>query len=299
MVVLASYLATANAAHVFPFRDSPPAQSLTPGLVQLLPGDLGQHEQECNRMPPPNLWNMSGLVQELHCTDPGLKGGNVYAYQLDSAINFRMAWQNFNHWWKFLPDNAGKTCPPKDAAFGTLSFSNSALPSSDNQVLECGLLALRPNSTVPVYAWAFPTNNAFVIAEGTTGSSFSTLISWLTLTATAKPTRSATSPTPPVPQIASVGTYTRGGLVYFDIHYTDPGHDAEGFGFVGVKGSGWAEENHPFSSPSYGIVGRDSIAYPFNEECGTPDKYDSYVEAWINDRAGGRSEPVAIHLVCS
>ena len=27
-----------------------------------------------------------------------------------------------------------------------------------------------------------------------------------------------------------------------------------GFGFVGVNGSGWAEENHPFWSPSYGII---------------------------------------------
>lgn len=293
MVVLASYLATAQAAHVFPFRKNPPALSLTQGLVQLLPGDLGQHEQECAPMAPPKLWNMHGLIQELHCTDPGLKGGNVYAYQLDSAINFRMAWQNFNKWWKFLPGNAGKTCPPKDAAFGTLSFSNSALPPSDNQVLECGLLALRPNSTVPVYAWAFPTNNAFVIAEGASGSSFSALISWLTQTPSPGPTLA------PEPRIVRVGTYTQGVLVYFDIHYTDPAHLAQGFGFVGVNGSGWAEENHPFSSPSYGIVGPDSIAYPFNEGCGTAVQNDSYVEAWINDRAGGRTKPVVIHLVCT
>jgi len=104
---------------------------------------------------------------------------------------------------------------------------------------------------------------------------------------------------PPVPAISSVGTYTQGELVYFDIHYSDPGNDAEGFGFVGVNGSGWAEENHPFSSPSYGIVGSDSIAYPFNEECGTDQQYDSYVEAWIYDTAGARSTPVVIHLVCS
>jgi len=102
-----------------------------------------------------------------------------------------------------------------------------------------------------------------------------------------------------VPEITSVTTYTQGVLVYFDIHYADPGNDAEGFGFVGVNGSGWAEENHPFTSPSYGIVGPDSIAYPFNEACGTAQQYDSYVEAWINDTAGDRSTPVVIHLVCS
>jgi hypothetical protein len=104
---------------------------------------------------------------------------------------------------------------------------------------------------------------------------------------------------PPLPIITSVGTYTQGVYVYFDIHYADPGNDAEGFGFVGVNGSGWAEENHPFTSPSYGIVGPDSIAYPFNQLCGTAQQYDSYVEAWIYDTAGGRSKPVVIHLVCT
>ena len=121
-------------------------------------------------------------------------------------------------------------------------------------------------------------------------------------TTTPSPPPTSPSPTPvspPVPEITSAGTYTQGELVYFDIHYADPGNDAEGFGFVGVNGSGWAEENHPFSSPSYGIVGPDSIAYPFNEECGTGQQYDSYVEAWIYDTAGDRSTPVVIHLVCS
>jgi hypothetical protein len=103
----------------------------------------------------------------------------------------------------------------------------------------------------------------------------------------------------PVPTITSAGTYTSGVDVYFDIHYADPGHDAEGFGFVGVNGSGWAEESHPFSSPSYGIVGQDSIAYPFNQACGTAQQSSSYVEAWIYDTAGNRSTPVVIHLVCA
>jgi eukaryotic-like serine/threonine-protein kinase len=89
-------------------------------------------------------------------------------------------------------------------------------------------------------------------------------------THSAAPSPSPSTPAgPAVPVITSVGTYTQGVLVYFDIHYSDPGNDAEGFGFVGVNGSGWAEENHPFTSPSYGIVGSDSIAYPFNEACGT------------------------------
>ena len=111
---------------------------------------------------------------------------------------------------------------------------------------------------------------------------------------------SALPPKPSAPQITSVQTYTNGVLVYFGIHYADPGHDAEGFGFVGINGSGWAEEQHPFSSPSYGIVGPDSITYPFNLECGTSSQVSqSYVEAWIYDTAGVRSRPAVIQLDCT
>jgi hypothetical protein len=103
-----------------------------------------------------------------------------------------------------------------------------------------------------------------------------------------------------VPQITGVSTYTNGVEVYFVIDYADPGHNAEGFGFAGIDGSGWAEEQHPFSSPSYGIAGPDSIAYPFNLGCGTANQLaQSYVKAWIYDTAGADSAPVDIELVCS
>ena len=104
---------------------------------------------------------------------------------------------------------------------------------------------------------------------------------------------------PQVPQITSVTTYQKGVLVYFDIQYSNPGNNAEGFGFVGINGAGWAEENHPFTSPSYGIVGTDSISYPFNLACGPAQQQDSWVQAWIYDTAGVRSTPVDIHLVCT
>ena len=103
---------------------------------------------------------------------------------------------------------------------------------------------------------------------------------------------------PPLPQITGVTTYQQGELVYFKITYADPGNDAQGFGFVGVNGSGWAEENHPFSDPSYGIVGPGTVAYPFTLECGTAQAYQSQVEAWIYDTAGDRSTPVVIDLAC-
>ncbi|MGH3222221.1 MAG: hypothetical protein ACRDPY_26600 [Streptosporangiaceae bacterium] len=101
-------------------------------------------------------------------------------------------------------------------------------------------------------------------------------------------------------QITHVETYQKGALVYFRIYYNDPDNDAEGFGFAGVNGSGWAEETHPFFSPSYGIVGAGRIDYPFNLGCGTPQQISrSDVKAWIYDTAGVRSKPVIVHLSCT
>jgi hypothetical protein len=104
---------------------------------------------------------------------------------------------------------------------------------------------------------------------------------------------------PPRPQITGIYGYQKGSLVYFSLHYANPDHDAKGFGFVGIKGAGWAEENHPFSHPSYGIVGNNSIDYPFNLACGTAHEYKSYVEAWIYDSHGQRSNPVEVDLSCA
>jgi hypothetical protein len=104
---------------------------------------------------------------------------------------------------------------------------------------------------------------------------------------------------PARPQITGVFGYQKGSLVYFSLTYADPGHDAKGFGFVGINGAGWALEIHPFTKPSYGIVGKDRIDYPFNLECGTPQEYKSWVEAWIYDSQGIRSNPVEVALSCT
>jgi hypothetical protein len=106
-------------------------------------------------------------------------------------------------------------------------------------------------------------------------------------------------PVPQTPQITGIYGYQKGSLVYFSLSYADPGHDAKGFGFVGIKGAGWAQENHPFSNPSYGIVGNHRIDYPFNLGCGTAQEYKSYVEAWIYDSQGKRSKPVEVDLTCT
>jgi hypothetical protein len=102
-----------------------------------------------------------------------------------------------------------------------------------------------------------------------------------------------------VPRITRVATYRHGAWVYFDIHYADPGKDAQGFGFLGTNGSRWVEETYPFSSPNGGIVGPESIAYPLNLECGTAEQHEADIEAWIYDAAGARSQPVVIHLTCT
>jgi serine/threonine protein kinase len=126
-----------------------------------------------------------------------------------------------------------------------------------------------------------------------------------TASATASPTASpsptpspSVSTSPPLPQITSVGTYQRGRWVYFDVHYADPGQDAQGFGFMGVNGSRWVEETYPFSSPGRGILGPDSVTYPLNLECGTARPHQAEIEAWIYDTAAALSQPVVIRLAC-
>ena len=107
------------------------------------------------------------------------------------------------------------------------------------------------------------------------------------------------APSAQPPRITGSYTYQAGAMVYFVISYTDPGHNAAGFGFVGVEGSDWARQHYSFSSPAEGIVEANSIAYPLNQGCGTGFEYTSTVKAWIYDKAGGRSKPVIIHLACT
>lgn len=109
-------------------------------------------------------------------------------------------------------------------------------------------------------------------------------------------------PSGPVPQIPSINGifgYQKSVLAYDSLTYANPGRDAKGFGFVGINGAGWALESHPFSKPSFGIVGTDRIDYPFNLACGTAQQFNSWVEAWIYDSQGLRSKPVEVPLVCT
>jgi serine/threonine protein kinase len=115
------------------------------------------------------------------------------------------------------------------------------------------------------------------------------------------PTRPAHARVPagPPPHITGTFTYQQGEMVYFGISYSDPGHNAAGFGFVGVDGSDWPGQNYSFSSPASGIVEANSIVYPLNQGCGTGQEYTSNVKAWIYDTTGARSKAVVIHLACA
>jgi hypothetical protein len=101
------------------------------------------------------------------------------------------------------------------------------------------------------------------------------------------------------PVITRVTTYVQGPDVYVRVNYYDPIHNAAGFGFVGADGYAWAEEQHPFSSPSYGIVGPDYVEYPFNSGCGTSEENASYIQFWIYDRQGMRTKPITVQIACN
>lgn len=101
------------------------------------------------------------------------------------------------------------------------------------------------------------------------------------------------------PAITRSETFVEGVLVYARVFYSDPDGDTDGFGFRGANGSGWAEESHPFSSPSYGRVIPGGVEYPFNHACGQPNQYESDVEFWVYDKTNVRSPSITIHLSCS
>jgi hypothetical protein len=121
------------------------------------------------------------------------------------------------------------------------------------------------------------------------------------------PPATATSGSPSVPrgpsgplQVTKVYTYQQGVTVFVDIYYTDQGNNANGFGFMGVKGSPIAEVNYLFSNPGDGVVETGSITYPFNEGCGTSQPRSDSIEVWVSNTAGKQSPPSKpVHLACA
>jgi hypothetical protein len=99
--------------------------------------------------------------------------------------------------------------------------------------------------------------------------------------------------------ITATSTRTEGDVVLVHADFKDEDGDANAFGFRGVKGAEWAEEQHDFAHPSYGKVTSTSIEYPFNARCTGDARDSSDVELWIVDAGGRRSSPVIVHLECA
>jgi hypothetical protein len=148
-------------------------------LTQLLPQDIDDPATQCSDMTPPFQWKMPGLVQALSCTDPGLAKGQVYAFQVDSHADFEATWQNYNKWWGITSLTPGSNCPPAAGGAGTVGFHNHYFPSRAGQVLECEEVGSGKGAQ-PAYTWAYPTEDAFIVAQGPELSSFSALDKWWT-----------------------------------------------------------------------------------------------------------------------
>jgi hypothetical protein len=177
--VLSHPTSAATAAHLAPAA-SPTGPALAAGvapLTQLLPSDINDPATQCTAISPPFQWEMPGLVQALSCIDPGLPKGQVYAFQVNSHPNFETTWQSYNKWRGIASLSPGPNCPPAPGGAGIAGFHNQFFPPRPGQVLECQT-AGSGSTTQPVYTWAYPTENAFIVAQGAPGSSFSALDSW-------------------------------------------------------------------------------------------------------------------------
>jgi hypothetical protein len=148
-------------------------------LTELLPSDMADVSTDCSPLKGPYNWSMPGLVTALSCRDPNLPQGSLLnAFQLDSRADFETAWHNFNTWWPFNISNAGPDCPPGSSGEGTFPFNDKYFPGTNGQVLECEVVHTANSGNLPGYAWAYPTDYTFIIAECPSSTPFSTLAYW-------------------------------------------------------------------------------------------------------------------------
>ncbi len=200
LAVVAAYLVVAAITNLAPFGTAHPVASpsapvthitthppstrpptlaagVTP-LLQLMPGDISDPATQCQPVKKPYNWQMPGLVKALSCGDQGLpNGGYVQGYQMDTRANYETAWRNFNTWWGFDASSAKQSCPPPgNSGQGETTWYNDkgGFPTRQGQVLECQVVT----GNAPVYVWTMPTQNAWLIAVGADGSSFSALNTW-------------------------------------------------------------------------------------------------------------------------
>ena len=198
-----------------------------------------------------------------------------------------------------LPRATATTRPWRSVASDSPAASHSTKPASD--IIPVAATVTSP--TAPPSRRTTPSATA-TVTKAPRATASASVAPTATPTATASPSAAPSpsvtpSPTlPPVPQITGVSTYQQGIWVYFDVHYADPGQDAQGLGFMGVDGFRWVEASYPFARPHRGVVGTDSVAYPLNLECGTAHQRRAEIEVWIYDTAAARSQPVVADLAC-
>jgi hypothetical protein len=183
VLLVGGYLAGAAAADAPPFhRPVPPfhrpASSLSTSLLGLMPPDPQSDKRKCRIVAAPTPWFMSGVVQTVRCTDSGLPKGTLYAFQLDNSVDFQTAWQAFNRWWRFSSADAGTTCPPEKTEWGVVDSSYSGVPQADIPAQECGLM-MSGSHRIPAYAWSYPQDKSFIVAEAAPSTSFRELVDWL------------------------------------------------------------------------------------------------------------------------
>jgi hypothetical protein len=154
------------------------ASNVTP-LAQLLPSDITDTTTECEPQSLPLPFSAPGLVTATKCADPGLTGSEVFGFQSDSSADYRTTWQNYDKWLGFDPSSAGTACPPTGSQpQGITEWKpKNEAQYQRNQVLECGTLGSGGTSEV-VYIWTFPSQNAFIVAQGSHSTTYSQIDAW-------------------------------------------------------------------------------------------------------------------------
>ena len=160
---------------------TPTAKPTVASLTELLPQDVDDPSSQCTAYTPP--FTPVGLVQGLRCHDPGLSNGLIFAYQVGSAADYQATWVNFNKWWGFSGGTPGSTCPltgSNTQAEGTTTWRDNFFPTQQGQVLECEWVGSGSTLNEPAYTYTYPTENAFIVAQGAPDSTFAALNTWWT-----------------------------------------------------------------------------------------------------------------------
>jgi len=143
-------------------------------LGKLLPNDVAG--STCGNAPPGQT--VQGMIATVHCVDSGLAGGNIFGYQFDNAADLTAGLALLNNNLGFDRAGATSSCPPSGAA-GLVTWDSDKYPTRNDQVIEC-FLSASPAGRVPTYVWTIPSQDAFMDAVTTGGTSFGQLDTWWT-----------------------------------------------------------------------------------------------------------------------